>query len=59
MMTDQWTRVSRGFGFIQMRIDAEAEEAIVALNGTDLNGKVLTVNRARLQLHCNIRGKRE
>jgi RNA recognition motif-containing protein len=51
MMTDRWTGLSRGFGFIQMKTDAEAEQAIVALNGMDLNGKVLTVNPARPQLH--------
>jgi RNA recognition motif-containing protein len=51
MMTDRWTGLSRGFGFIQMKTDAEAEKAIVVLNGTDLNGKVLKVNQARPQLH--------
>jgi cold-inducible RNA-binding protein len=51
MMTDRWTGLSRGFGFIQMKADAEAQEAIVALNGTDLNGKALKVNQARPQLH--------
>ncbi len=51
MMTDRWTGLSRGFGFIQMKADAEAQEAIVALNGADLNGKALKVNQARPQLH--------
>lgn len=51
MMTDRWTGLSRGFGFIQMKSDAKAEEAIVALNGTDLNGKLLRVSHARPQLH--------
>jgi RNA recognition motif-containing protein len=51
MMTDRWTGLSRGFGFIQMKTDAEAEKAIVVLNGTDLKGKVLRVNQARPQLH--------
>jgi RNA recognition motif-containing protein len=40
MMTDRRTGQSRGFGFIQMKTDAEAEVAVGALNGTDLNGKV-------------------
>jgi RNA recognition motif-containing protein len=57
LMTDRWTGLSRGFGFIQMKTDAEAENAIVALNGTDLNGKVLKVNHARLQLHRRTRPK--
>ena len=51
MMTDRWTGLSRGFGFIEMKTDAQAEEAVVALNGTDLYGKVLKVNQARPQLH--------
>jgi RNA recognition motif-containing protein len=51
MMTDRWTGLSRGFGFIQMKTDAEAEKAIVVLNGTHLNGKPLKVNPARPQLH--------
>jgi RNA recognition motif-containing protein len=51
MMTDRWTGLSRGFGFIQMKTDSEATEAIVALNGTNLNGKTLQVNQARPQLH--------
>jgi RNA recognition motif-containing protein len=51
MMTDRGTGLSRGFGFVQMKTDAGAEQAIVALNGTDLNGKALKVNPARLQLH--------
>ena len=51
IMTDRWTGLSRGFGFIQMTNDAAAESAITALDGTDLNGKVLKVNVARPQLH--------
>jgi RNA recognition motif-containing protein len=58
MMTDRWTGLSRGFGFIQMKTDAEAEKAIVVLNGTDLKGKVLRVNQARPQLHRRTRPKR-
>jgi RNA recognition motif-containing protein len=51
MMTDRGTGLSRGFGFIEMKADAEAEVAIVALNGADLNGHVLKVRQARPQLH--------
>jgi RNA recognition motif-containing protein len=51
MMTDRWTGLSRGFGFIEMKTDARAEKAIVALDGTDLHGKVLKVHLARPQLH--------
>ena len=54
MMTDRWTGLSRGFGFIQMKSDAEAQEAIVALNGTNLNGKALKVSQAGPQVHRGI-----
>ena len=59
LMRDHFTGLSRGFGFIEMKADANAEEAIAALNGIDLNGKVLKVNHARPQLHRTVRGKRE
>ena len=58
MMTDRWTGLSRGFGFIQMTNDAEAETAVAALNGADLNGKALKVNPARPQLHRRNRARR-
>ena len=51
MMTDRWTGLPRGFGFVEMTEDADAAKAIVALDGTDFNGKVLKVNPARPQLH--------
>jgi RNA recognition motif-containing protein len=57
MMADRWTGLSRGFGFVQMTNDAAAETAISALNGTDLNGKVLQVSQARPQLHRGNRAK--
>ena len=57
MMTDRQTGLSRGFGFIQMKADTEAGKAIVALNGTDLNGNILNVNEARPQLYRTVRGK--
>ena len=37
----------RGFAFVEMSNDHEAEEAIAALNGADLDGRTLTVNEAR------------
>ena len=57
MMADRWTGLPRGFGFVQMKGDAEAEQAITALNGTDFKGKVLKVSHARLQLHHRSRPK--
>jgi RNA recognition motif-containing protein len=47
--TDRDTGRSRGFGFVQMANDAEAEKAMAALNGKDSGGRALTVNEARPQ----------
>jgi RNA recognition motif-containing protein len=38
---------SKGFGFVEMGSDAEAEAAISALNGQEVSGRALTVNEAR------------
>lgn len=38
---------SKGFGFVEMASDAEAQAAIAALNGKDVEGRALTVNEAR------------
>jgi RNA recognition motif-containing protein len=38
---------SRGFGFVEMANDAEAQRAIEALNGTQFQGRTLTVNEAK------------
>ena len=47
IITDRDTGRSKGFGFVQMAEDADAEKAIGALNGTELGGRSLTVNEAR------------
>ncbi len=47
VVTDRDTGRSRGFGFVEMPDDAEAEKAITALNGKDSGGRALTVNEAR------------
>jgi RNA recognition motif-containing protein len=44
VITDRYTDRSRGFGFVEMSTQAEAEAAIQALNGTELEGRSLTVN---------------
>ncbi len=49
IITDKFTGQSRGFGFVEMSSDAEAQAAINALNGTQLGGRTLTVNEARPQ----------
>ncbi len=47
VLTDRDTGRSRGFGFVEMTNDAEAEKAIAALNGADVDGRTLNVNEAR------------
>jgi len=47
VITDRYTGRSRGFGFVEMPNQDEALAAIAAKNGTDLNGRALTVNEAK------------
>ena len=47
IVTDRDTGQPRGFGFVEMANDGEGEKAIAALNGTDLDGRMLNVNEAR------------
>ena len=47
VVTDRDTGRSKGFGFVEMSTDAEAEAAISALNGSEIQGRALTVNEAR------------
>ncbi len=47
VITDRETGRSRGFGFVEMSSDAEAQKAIDALNGADYKGRPLTVNEAK------------
>jgi RNA recognition motif-containing protein len=47
VINDRDTGRSKGFGFVEMANDNEAEAAIAALNGQQHNGRALTVNEAR------------
>ena len=47
IITDKFTGASRGFGCVEMPAKAEAESAMSGLNGTEVNGRILTVNEAR------------
>jgi cold-inducible RNA-binding protein len=47
VIQDRETNVSRGFGFVEMGTEAEAQKAIAELNGKDLEGQAVVVNEAR------------
>jgi cold-inducible RNA-binding protein len=47
VIIDRDTGRSKGFGFVEMKTDQEAQAAIAALNGQDSGGRALTVNEAR------------
>jgi RNA recognition motif-containing protein len=47
IIKDKFTGRSRGFGFVEMPNDSEAQAAIAGLNGKELGGRTLTVNEAR------------
>ncbi len=47
VIEDRSTGQSKGFGFVEMGSDAEAQTAINALNGQDHDGRALTVNEAK------------
>jgi len=47
IVTDRDTGRSRGFAFVEMTNASEADKAIAALNGTELEGRVLTINEAK------------
>ena len=47
IVTDRETGKARGFGFVEMSNDDEAERAIAALNGANLDGRAINVNEAR------------
>ena len=47
VIIDRDTQRSRGFGFVEMEDSTQAQAAITALNGQDLDGRQLNVNEAR------------
>ena len=49
VITDKFTGQSRGFGFVEMSTSEEATAAITAVNGTQMDGRTLTVNEAKPQ----------
>jgi len=47
IITDRYTGNSKGFGFVEMQKDEEAEAAMEALNGQEMKGREIVVNKAR------------
>lgn len=47
VIVDRDSNQSKGFGFVEMTTDAEAKEAIKALNGKEVDGREIMVNEAR------------
>lgn len=47
IISDRMTGRSKGFGFVEMSTDAEAQAAIDMFNGKEFEGRTLTVNEAR------------
>src|SRR5215471_13441746 len=47
VIMDRDTGRSKGFGFVEMKTDQEAQAAIAAMNGKEVDGRALTVNEAK------------
>src|SRR5438874_812752 len=47
VITDRYSGEAKGFGFVEMSNDGEADKAISTLNGTTMGGRTLVVNEAR------------
>src|SRR6266481_9705674 len=56
VIMDRDTGRSKGFGFVEMASDQEAQAAIAALNGKEIEGRALTVNEARPKTEGGGRG---
>ena len=56
IIMDRDTGRSKGFGFVEMSSDQEAQAAIAALNGQEHDGRALTVNEARPKTDSGGRG---
>jgi RNA recognition motif-containing protein len=57
VIRDRETGRSKGFGFVEMPVDSEAEEAIRQMDNADLGGRNLKVNQARPRAEAPPRGR--
>jgi RNA recognition motif-containing protein len=55
IITDKLTRKGKGYGFIEMPNEAEAESAIEDLNGAEVDGKPIVVNKSEVRKDDNKR----
>lgn len=58
LIADKFTGESKGFGFVEMDNNSQADAAIKGLNGTDLKGRNITVNQAKPRADRPSRGPR-
>lgn len=58
IITDKYSGESKGFGFVEMPRQSDAEEAIKALNGSSVKGRSIKVNQARPRNERPARGPR-
>lgn len=56
IIIDRDTGQSKGFGFVEMAVESEAQAAIAELNGKQMGGRMLTVNEARPRPERSDRG---
>ncbi len=56
VISDRETGRSKGFGFVEMSSDADAEEAVRRFNGSNMDGRKINVNEARPQAPRESRG---
>ena len=59
IIRDRYSSDSRGFGFVEMPVEAEATAAINGLNDTELNGRRLRVDKARPRQDRGAGGRRD
>jgi RNA recognition motif-containing protein len=58
LITDKFSGESKGFGFVEMDNNSEADAAIKGLNGSNIKGRNITVNQAKPRSERPSRGRR-